>query len=119
MGIPALLLLREPLDAVMSLMLRDSRFSAERALRYYVTFYETVAEYRDHFVAGSFGEVTGDYGAVIGRINTRFDTEFEPFDHTEQNVGRVFDLIEESHRAAAATRLWRNRSRGPPPPGRS
>ena len=103
--VPALLLLREPLDAMMSLMLRDSRFSAERALRYYVTFYETAADYRDDFVVGSFEEVTGDYGTVIDRINARFDTEFEPFDHAEQNVGRVFDLIEESHRARRRNKI--------------
>ena len=95
LGIPALLLLREPRDAVISLMLRDPRFSAERSLRYYVTFYETVADYRDDFVVGSFEKVTSDYGAVIRRINARFGTEFSPFDHTEHNVGRVFDLIEE------------------------
>ena len=99
LGVPALLLLREPLDAVMSLMLRDPRFSAERALRYYVTFYETVADYRDDFVVGSFKEVTQDYGTLIYRINARFGTRFEPFDHTEHDVDRVFDQIEESHRA--------------------
>ena len=105
MGIPALLLLREPLDAVMSLMLRDPSFSAERALRYYVTFYETATDYRDDFVVGPFEEVTNDYGDVIRRINTRFGTKFVPFEHTEQNVERVFDRIEESHRARRRDRV--------------
>lgn len=99
LGVPALLLLRDPLDAVMSLMLRDPRFSPERALRYYVAFYEAVADYRDDFVVGTFEEVTGDYGAVIRRLNTRFGTRFETFVHTDHNVEKVFELIEESHRA--------------------
>lgn len=105
LGVPTLLLMREPPDAVVSLMLRDPRFSAERALRYYVSFYETVAEHRDGFVMGPFEEVTRDYGAVIERINLKFGTEFRPFEHTEEHVGRVFDLIEESHRARRHNRI--------------
>lgn len=99
LGIPALVLLRDPVDAVLSLMLRDPGFTAGRALRYYASFYETVARHGDGFVVGPFEEVTGDYGAVVGRINARFGTGFVPFDHTEGNVERVFASIEASHRA--------------------
>lgn len=99
LGTPALVLLRDPVDAVLSLMLRDPGFTAERALRYYASFYETVAPHRDDFVVGLFEEVTDDYGTVIGRINARFGTGFVPFDHTEGNVERVFASIEASHRA--------------------
>ena len=80
-------------------MLRDPRFTADLALRYFVTFYETVARYRDGYVLGTFEEVIQDYGAVIERINVRFGTEFVPFEHTEDNVAQVFSHIEESHRA--------------------
>lgn len=97
--LPTLVLVRDPLEAVPSLMLRDPRFSADLALRYYVSFYETVARYRHGYVRATFEEVTGDYGAVIERINARFGTEFVPFEHTEENVAQVFSLIEESHRA--------------------
>ena len=104
-GIPALVLLREPMDAATSLMLRDPSFSAERALRYYVSFYETIADYQHAFVLGLFEEITEDYGAVIERLNARFGTEFTPFDHTEENVDQVFRLIEESHKAKRGNRV--------------
>ena len=99
LGIPALVLLRDPVDAALSLMLRDPRYSAEGALRYYVSFYEAVAGYRDHFVLGTFEEVTQDYGPVIERLNRRFGTDFGVFGHSQRNVERVFSSIEESHRA--------------------
>lgn len=99
LGIPALVLIREPVEAVLSLMLRDPRFSADSALRYYVSFYETVARYRDGYVLGSFEEVVQDYGTVIERVNSKFGTDFRPFEHTEENVARIFSLIEEAHRA--------------------
>lgn len=105
LGIPTLVLLREPMDAVLSLMMRDPRFTARKALRYYTSFYEAVAGYSDGFVLGLFEEVTGDYGGIIGRINARFGTRFVPFDHTEGNVERVFASIEESHRARRRDRV--------------
>lgn len=98
-GVPTVVLVRDPLEAVPSLMLRDPRFSMDLALRYYVSFYEAVAEHRDGYVLATFEDVTRDYGAVLERVNARFNTGFAPFEHTEDNVARVFSLIEESHRA--------------------
>jgi hypothetical protein len=92
-GVPALVLLRNPSDAVLSYAVRDP-ISVERALKYYVSFYETAERYRDSFVLGTFEEVTGDYGAVIERVNERFQTSFRPFLHTEENVSEVFGLID-------------------------
>jgi hypothetical protein len=96
--IPTLVLVREPRDAVVSWVMRDPQ-PVGLALKHYITFYETVARYRDAYVLGTFEEVTSDYGAVIDRINGRFGTRFSLFQHTEENVRRVFSRIEERHKA--------------------
>lgn len=96
--IPTLVLIREPRDAVVSWVMRDPQ-PVGLALRHYVTFYETVARYRDAYVLGTFEEVTSDYGAVIERINGKFGTRFSLFQHTEENVRKVFSRIEERHKA--------------------
>lgn len=93
LGIPTLVLLRDPRDAVLSLAIRDP-ISLGQALEYYVSFYEAAEEYSDSYVLGLFEEVVGDYGAVIERVNARFGTEFTPFRHTESDVGEVFTRIE-------------------------
>jgi hypothetical protein len=95
--VPTLVLIREPKDAVISWVARDPQ-PVNLALRHYVSFYETVANYRDAYVLGTFEEVTGDYGAVIERLNDKFGTHFSVFHHTEENVKRVFSRIEERHR---------------------
>jgi hypothetical protein len=95
--IPALVLIRAPGDAVLSFVVRD-RISVDQAIRHYVSFYETVAEYRDGFTLGTFEEVTGDYGTVIRRINARFGTAYTPFRHDERNVGKVFARMEKGYR---------------------
>jgi hypothetical protein len=95
--IPALVLMRKPKDAVLSFAIRDP-ISVDQALRYYLSFYETVEEYRDAYVLGLFEEVTEDFGEVIRRINDRFGTVFSPFSHDERNVEDVFARIEKNSR---------------------
>lgn len=95
--IPSLVLLRKPKDAVLSLVMRDP-ISVDQALKYYISFYETAAKYRDSFVLGLFEEVTDDFGAVIERVNARFGTEFSLFYSNEENVNRVFTRIEGTYR---------------------
>jgi hypothetical protein len=95
--IPTLVLLRKPKDAVLSFAIRDP-ISVDQALRYYLSFYETVEEYRDAYVLGLFEEVTEDFGEVIRRVNERFGTTFSTFSHDEENVEGVFARIEKNTR---------------------
>ena len=97
--IPTLVLIRNPVDAVLSLVIRHPHISTTWALKSYISFYETIASYRHAYVIGSFDEVIEDYGAVIERVNARFSTRFSPFDHTEDNVGEIFARIESLNRA--------------------
>lgn len=95
--IPALVLIREPRDAVVSLVMRDP-ISIDHALKYYVSFYKTVANYRSSFVLGRFEEVVNEFDTVIGRINARFGTGFAPFHANEESVGKVFDRIDDIYK---------------------
>jgi hypothetical protein len=95
--IPILILIRKPTEAVISLVMKDP-LTLEQALRHYISFYRTVAQYRDACVLAPFEEVIEDYGAVIERVNNKFGTRFSVFHHTEENVREVFSRIEERHR---------------------
>jgi hypothetical protein len=91
--IPTLVLIRKPKDAVSSFVIMDP-ISVDQALKYYISFYETVEKYRDAYVLGLFEEVTEDFGQVIKRINDKFGTTFLPFRHDEENVSKVFAGME-------------------------
>src|SRR5215207_9929823 len=95
--IPTLVLIRKPKDAILSFVLRDP-ISVDQALKYYLSFYETVEKYRDAYVLGLFEEVTEDFGEVIRRVNDKFGTAFSLFSHDERNVDRVFARIEKNSR---------------------
>jgi len=98
-GIPTIVLIRRPQDAVLSLLVREPHLSAERALRDYISFHRTIAPYREGFVLAPFDEVINNFGQVVVRVNERFGTTFVPFEHTEENIRRVFALVEEMDKA--------------------
>jgi hypothetical protein len=106
--IPTLVLIRNPKDAVLSLVIRDP-ISVDQALRYYVSFYETAEKYRDAYVLGLFEEVTGDFGRVIRRMNEKFGTTFSAFDHNEQHVDEVFARVERNSKKRFGETSWENK----------
>ncbi len=110
--IPTLVLIRKPKDAVLSFAIRDP-ISVDQALRYYLSFYETVEGYRDAYVLGLFEEVTGDFGQVIRRINERFGTTFSVFRHDARNVDGVFARIERNSRKRFGEASWENKASRP------
>lgn len=108
MGVPNLVLIRDPDEAVLEDWLRLRRRALVRLPRVfldYARFYEPLVRCRSGYVLGHFQEVTSDFGEVISKINARFGTRFVPFDHTPENVGRCFQVIEEGNRRKNSGRL--------------
>ncbi len=89
-NIPTLLLIRNPKDAVLSTIVRHPDLSAKTALKYYISFYKNTLDYRSSVVIGHFTSITTNYGQIIEKINQKYGTGFTPFDHTQENVKRVF-----------------------------
>jgi hypothetical protein len=110
--IPTLVLIRNPRDAVLSFAVRDP-ISVEQALRYYLSFYETVENYGDAYVLGTFEEVTEDFGRVILRLNDRFGTSFSPFRHNDRNVEAVLARVERNSKRKFGDAHWESKASRP------
>jgi len=94
-GIPALVLIRSPEEAVLSLAIQQPQLTVRQLLRSYVRFYRPLHPYLDRIVVATFDQVTTDFGAVIRRVNERYGTDFDLFDHTQENARRSLDEIEQ------------------------
>jgi hypothetical protein len=97
-GVPTIVLVREPIAAVSSEVIRERPVRVDTVLSAYGRFYEHVLPYLDRATVGEFGLVTTAFGRVIGSLNERCGTTFDPFDHVERNVRLVFALIDERER---------------------
>ena len=94
-SIPALVLLRSPADTVISATLKFPGTTVQQHLRWYLRYYRVVYKLRQHLYVALFDEMSEDFGAVILKVNERYNTSFAPFSHTPENVQAVFDWIEE------------------------
>jgi hypothetical protein len=104
-GIPALLLVRPPADAVTSLLVMDGDLGPRDALRYYLQFHDRIGPALDHCLTATFDAVIARYDLVLAALNARFGTAFAVFDPTPANRRRCLARIEE----LAALRYMRKR----------
>jgi hypothetical protein len=94
MGVPTMVIVRSPLEAVPAHMARKG-VSARMALVAWTRYHRRILPYANGFVACSFDEMTTNFGPVVERFNTRFGTSFGVFDHTPENEREIFDQIRE------------------------
>lgn len=92
-NIPTLVLIRQPRNAVISVVIKTNSLSLKTALKNYINFYSSIYKYKNYYCVALFDEVINDYGRVIHRLNLRFSTSFAEFDHSEENVKLCFDLM--------------------------
>lgn len=101
-GIPSIVLIRKPRDAVLSWKALDienamkgndtalARADLSYYIKYYIWFYKSIYPYRKNFELATFEDVTKDYGKVIVRLNKRFKTSFRSFEHSKENEALLF-----------------------------
>src|SRR5262245_35818402 len=99
LGVPAIVLVRDPEGAVVSSMIRHPDRTCAGVLHGYVDFHEPLLRYRGDLVVGTFAEVVrGEVGRITRRVNARFGTAFTEFEPTEDNVARCLREIDEDWR---------------------
>ncbi|MFW2439354.1 MAG: hypothetical protein ACN4GR_08285, partial [Arenicellales bacterium] len=74
--IPVILLIRHPLEAVRSLVVRHDFIPVDEALADYCRFYDDLYPMRDGFVIADFSIVIESYGEIIDQVNKKFSSKF-------------------------------------------
>lgn len=98
LGLPTIVLIRAPRDAVASYLIRRPTLTPEDALVEYLDFYETAWRVHEQFVVGLFEQVVHDFGAVLDTVNARFGTAFTPYRPTPEAVRAAMTRVEELNR---------------------
>ncbi|HEY2802721.1 MAG TPA: hypothetical protein VGJ67_02235 [Actinomycetota bacterium] len=93
-GVPSLLIVRAPEDAVLSYVVKTTDVSLRAALQGYIRFHRPLLPYGGDLAVATFEEVTSDLGAVIRRVNSRFGTSFVAYARSSGNEARIRAEIE-------------------------
>jgi len=94
LDVPAIVLIREPSEAILSQVVRDPHVSMRWALRSYIRFYSTIVPYLGKTVVAPFATVTSDFASIIRLVNTRYGTAFKEFVPTEDALTSVRQTVE-------------------------
>ena len=103
--IPIIVLIRPPKDTVISLIIREPKWTIELALKAYINFYKTIEEFDDYYIVASFEQVTQDYGSVIRRLNEKFGTNFVAYTPQENEVNKIIERMKNNAAKRKATDL--------------
>lgn len=95
-GLPAVLLVRNPVDACVSLAIWRGGASVEKEIDRWITFHENLSECLNRVVIGEFHEVVDDFAVVIDRVNKKFEKSFSPFFPSAVNLQKIESVIREA-----------------------
>ncbi|NJO56339.1 MAG: hypothetical protein HC834_08385 [Rhodospirillales bacterium] len=87
--VPALLLVRQPMDTIASNYLFELGLPLEYHIRRYVTFHRLVKRHVDSLVVSDFPRTIGAFSDVIQEVNERFGTRFKALPDGEETQLRV------------------------------
>jgi hypothetical protein len=83
--LPVVLLVRRPLDAIASLLLRAPAMSPRVAIGRYIRFHRRLVPLLSEVVVAPYEVVIADFGAVIDEVNRRFGTAFQRYERTPEH----------------------------------
>lgn len=96
-GVPTLVIVRRPLEVVLSHMVRH-QVSSAAALTAWIHFHRRILPFRESVVLCGFEQMTTNFTPVIERINAKFGTCFGVWQHTKENEAEIFEQIKARNR---------------------
>lgn len=94
LGVPTLLLVREPLGAVISMKQWERDLELEQLLNSYIRFHRSIIGISESLIVIDFKEVTSDFGRVVEKLNERSALGLKPVEHDDNFESAVFTEVE-------------------------
>lgn len=95
--IPTVILIREPKDAIASLITWDDRLNIRIAIASYIQFYKKVLPYKRNFLIIQFNELIKGIDPIIHKINQHFNSNFLTTNFTKQHHSELIKKGELLH----------------------
>lgn len=98
--LPTVVLIRDPKDSIISLVIREPHISLSQALKAYINFYEPLLKFnKNQLLVAEFNDIINDFPSIIDRINSTFNLELDNYnDENPIIIEDVFLKIENMNR---------------------
>lgn len=87
--VPTIVLIRKPEDSIASLIVWDENLSISIAIRAWISFYQSLQQYKNRFHLTTFEEVTENPTDVIKDLNSKYNTNFTLLELNEEQLLRM------------------------------
>ena len=96
--IPCVVLIRNPIDAIASVLVVDRTLSTRFAIQSYINFYERIWPLRHDVVISDFKDTTKRPHQVVARINQRYGTSFYMEPITSEVRDTIFSQLKDTQK---------------------
>jgi hypothetical protein len=103
--IPSIIVVRNPYDSIASALVYEPETNPYYFIKYYKIFYESLMKIRHKSVVSDFKETTKNFDMVIDKVNKKFNTNFNLFNNTPQNINLVLNQIKEENKITMTKNL--------------
>lgn len=93
-GIPVILLKRDPMSSISSLLVRERDLPVDLAIKRYMWYYSNVMKYREKVVVVDFSDLISNYASEINKVNVLYGTNFNSYVNNKINDAKVFEIVE-------------------------
>jgi len=101
LGVPCVLLVRDPDEAVASGLTFDGAVQARTAFATWARYYEVAVKAADKVVVVDFKTAVSDFPEVVRRVNERYGTGFSVAEAEQLDKDTIFDRIDRESQLAA------------------
>ena len=93
--IPVVVLIRDPKDAILSLLIRNSSITLDDAIKSYISFYKIALRFRSDIIVAEFNDVIIDFNIIIKQINLKYNINLAGFANSVKNKEKYKSIIKE------------------------
>ncbi len=94
-GLPTVILIRNPKEAIISLVIRENHITLNQAINAYKAFYQCLLVHKNKILIAHFSAIINDLPSIITNINSRFNLNLNNYSQGNKlNNETVFKEIE-------------------------
>ena len=92
-GLPCIVMIRKPKDAILSYLIREPSITLYEAIGLYTDYYNALSSHKHSFVIAKFEDVIIDFNAIIRQVNAKYDCQFRHYSPNKQSEMEIVSRI--------------------------
>lgn len=98
--IPCILMIRNPLDTIASLIIVDNDLKIETALKHYISFYKRVLKYKEDIIIADISTINNEFDKLINKINLDFNKSYNSKSLSQELIKDIKEIVKLQNKKA-------------------